>query len=72
MLSDRVPKVHCLLRLQVAEPLDEKVHLWNGYLNLDFKHVSHHVEAFKASVSRSSEVSLSLSEVYFPQLIYSW
>ena len=24
MLSDHVPKVHCLLRLTVAEPLEEK------------------------------------------------
>ena len=72
LLSDRVPKVHCLFRLRVAGPWEEKVLFLKGYFNLDYKHASHLVEALKASVSRSSEVSLSLSEVYFPQLIYSW
>ena len=68
MLSDRVSKVHGLLRLMVAEPLKEKVVFWKDYFDLDYKHVSHHVEAFKASVNRFIEVSLSLSKVHFPQI----
>ena len=62
----------CKSNLRLAGPLEEKVLFLKGYFNLDYKHASHHVEAFKASVSRSSEASLSLSEVYFPQLIYAW
>ena len=57
-LSDRVSKVYGLLSLIVAEPLEEKFVFWKDYFDLDYKHVSHHVEAFKASVNRSIEVSL--------------
>ena len=64
--------IFVLFRLRVAEPLEEKLLFLKGYFNLDYKHTSHHMEACKASVSRSGEVSLSLSEVYFPQLIYAW
>ena len=60
-------KVHCLFRLIVTEPL-EKFLFWKGYFDLGNKHASHHVKAFKASVSRSSEVSLSSSEVHFLQI----
>lgn len=59
MLSDHVPKVHCLFRLIVAEPLEEKGLFWKGYFDLDFKHASHHAKAFKARADRFSDVSLS-------------
>ena len=46
--------------------MEENVLFWKDYFDLDNKRVSHHEEEFKASVNRSSEVSLSLSEVHFP------
>ena len=59
---------HCLFRLIIAEPLEEILLFWKGYFYLDGKHATRYLEAFKTSVRRSSKVSLSLSEIHFPQI----
>ena len=59
---------HGLFRLIIAEPLEEKLLFWKGYFYLDGRHATRYLETLKTSVRRSSQVSLGLSEINFPQI----